>query len=52
MTVTRIDYDAHRILRSVRDGMKERGITGATLSDAVRVLGARCTDSERVAIGE
>jgi len=52
MTVVRIDPDAHLILRSIRDEMKNGGITGATFSDAVRLLGAHYTEDELIALGE
>jgi hypothetical protein len=34
----RMDLDAHRILKEMVQELSERGIDGATLSDAVREL--------------
>lgn len=38
MGTIRIDSSAHAILKRIRTDMKESGIDGATLSDAVRRL--------------
>ncbi|MFA6372736.1 MAG: hypothetical protein WCW68_08930 [Methanothrix sp.] len=34
----RMDLDAHRILKETVEDLSERGIDGATMSDAVREL--------------
>ena len=36
--LTKLDENSRAILFRVRDGMKEEGISGATLADAVRRL--------------
>ena len=38
MAMFRIDDNAHAMLKDVRDDMKMSGISGANLSDAVRLL--------------
>ena len=41
MKTLKIDDDAHRILVSVREDLKKRGIENPNLSDAIRELASR-----------